>query len=101
MEIINPDKFVNKDIEYLDRVELKKKIVHLRDKIKKIVLARCDDICWRDVYTDLAAEVGVYFEPELIDEPYKHLINCSRFIDSLRDGKYTPIYHERKAESPS
>jgi hypothetical protein len=76
-----------KDAEY-DRLLLIEKLV------KEAVTQRCDHICWRDLYTNLAKLVGVEFVPDLIDDPAKMKANCDVFIDSLYNGPYKPIYHE-------
>lgn len=86
----------DQDVQFMYRCQLKAEIVKLRSAIRKVVSQRCDDLCWRDVYTDLSKLVGVPFHPEMIDDPEKMLANCCQFIHSLRTGgPYTPIYHER------
>lgn len=67
----------------------------LREAIKKVLTQRGDDICWRDVYTDLAKLVGIEFTPELICDPAQHLANCERFISSLQQGPYVPVFVEK------
>lgn len=88
------------DVEFMDRQTLKAEIRKLREAIRSVVTQRCDNVCWRDAYTDLAKLVGIDYCPELIDDPEKMLANCCQFIHSLRTGgPYIPIYHERRAES--
>ena len=67
----------------------------LEATVTKVVTQRGDDICWRDIYTELAKLVGIDFSPELICDKEKMLANCSKFVDSLYDGgTYTPVYVE-------
>lgn len=69
----------------------------LEERVKGIVILRADELCWRDVYTELAELVGVPFNPELIEPVECHLANCEAFIKSLHDGgPYTPVYVEPK-----
>jgi len=68
----------------------------LENAIRKVVTQRADDLCWRDVYTDLAKLVGVEFCPALICDPEKFIANCRQFDASLRGGgKYQPVYVEK------
>lgn len=62
----------------------------LRDAIRSVVTQEADDLCWLDVYTNLAKLVGIYFTPKLMADPEKFIANCRRFNKSLREGgKYT------------
>lgn len=64
----------------------------LKNAITKIVTQRLDDICWRDIYTELAGLVGVEFDPDLLPRD-QMLANCERFIDSVKNKtEYTPVY---------
>jgi hypothetical protein len=71
----------------------------LREAIRQIVTQRGDNICWRDVYTDLAKLVGVDFCPQLIADPEKMLVNCRAFVQSLQSGPYVPVYVENAEAS--
>ncbi len=53
--------------------------------VKKVLAQKLDDVCWRDVYTELAAMVGVEWKPELLPK-FVFLGNCSKFHDSLATG---------------
>jgi len=72
-----------------------RRVAELESAIKKVVTQEGDDICWRDIYTDLAKLVGIEFCPKLIAEPEQMLANCCEFVRSLRGGDYTPVYVER------
>lgn len=92
-EIVKP-----KDPEFMSRKEHKAEIRRLRAAITKVVTQRGDDICWRDVYTELAALVGVDPTPHLINDKEKMLANCDRFCNSLMDGPYIPVYVEKRVD---
>lgn len=88
---------MDQDLEFMYRHELKAEVRRLRAAIRSVVTQRCDHLCWRDVYTDLSKLVGIEFEPEMIDDSEKMLVNCRQFIESLKTGgPYIPIYYERK-----
>jgi hypothetical protein len=71
---------------------LRARVEELEDAIKGVVTQRADDLCWRDVYTEMAKLVGIDFTPELICDQEKFLANCKRFDESLRSGgKYIPV----------
>jgi len=68
----------------------------LESAVRRVVSTRADDLCWRDVYTELAGLVGYTFCPDLIEPPEKMLVNCCHFVHSLRTGgEYKPIYVEK------
>jgi hypothetical protein len=72
-------------------------LTKLEAAVKRVLSQRGDDICWRDVYTELAALVGVEFTPELIGDREKMMANCKRFVDSMYDGgPYVPVYVEAR-----
>lgn len=72
----------------------------LEDAIRKVVTQRADDLCWRDVYTELAKLVGVDFKPELICDSDKFIANCRAFDKSLREGgEYRPVNVEPTKET--
>lgn len=80
----------------MNRSELKGELVRLRTAIRDVIDQRGDDLCWRDVYTKLAALVGVEFVPQLMCDPDTMRANCNRFIDSLYNGgPYIPVYVEK------
>ena len=73
------------------------RLLKLEAAVKSMLTQRGDDICWRDLYTELAKLVGVEFSPELICDRAKMLENCKRFIDSIYDGgPYITVYVELK-----
>jgi hypothetical protein len=78
--------------------EIKKKLKRLENLetyIKQIVTERADRLCWRDIYTILAKEVGINFVPELVAGPEQFIANCKAFDQSLRNGgEYKPVYVE-------
>jgi hypothetical protein len=68
-------------------------LLRLEEAVKRVVTQRADDLCWRDVYTELAKLVGVDPTPHLIVPPERMLVNCCHFVESLRTaGKYVPVY---------
>lgn len=71
------------------------RIEELEAAITRVVTQRGDDLCWRDIYTELARLVGIEFCPQLMADPEQFAANCKRFDASLRDGKYTPVYCEK------
>lgn len=73
--------------------QLKARIDELENGIKRVVTQEGDDLCWRDIYTELAKLVGIKFVPQLMADPEKFAANCKAFDTSLRTGgKYVPIY---------
>jgi hypothetical protein len=81
-------KFLIEEIEY-------KRLKQLEAAVIKMVTLRGDDLCWRDIYTDLAKLVGIDFCPELMIDQDKMLANCKCFTDSLYNGgPYKPVYVE-------
>lgn len=72
---------------------LQARILELETAIKRVVTQEGDDLCWRDVYTDLAGLVGIEFVPQLMVDPDKFAANCKAFDKSMRtDGKYVPVH---------
>lgn len=62
----------------------------IKSTIRRIVTERYDDICWMDVYKELAAFVGIEFDPKMLPRE-RMLKNCERFVDSLlTDTEYKP-----------
>jgi hypothetical protein len=73
-------------------------LLRIREKVRAAVTARGDDLCWLDLYRDLAALVGVTFDPKLID-PARMLDNCHQFVRSLLAGTaYEPSREALEAE---
>lgn len=78
--------------------ELRARVAELEEAINGVVTQRADDLCWRDIYTELAKLVGIDFTPELICDQDKFLANCKRFDESLRSGGgYLAVHTEQKA----
>lgn len=67
--------------------EIAEKHEKLEAAVRKMLALEGDDICWRDIYTELAGLVGVEFRPTMLPKP-QMLANCSRFIDSLQSGEH-------------
>jgi len=85
------------DIDAMNNQELKAEILKLHHAIRKVVTRRADDLCWRDIYTDLAKLVGIEFCPQLIADPEQFASNCRKFDQSLRTGgDYVPVFVEKK-----
>lgn len=61
------------------------RVKELEDAIRWVVTQPADDLCWMDVYTKLAALVGIPFDPKMLPRA-KMLANCERFVDSLLIG---------------
>ena len=79
--------------------ELGDRINTLEAAIEKVVTQEGDDLCWRDIYTELAGLIGIDFVPKLICDPDHMAANCKAFDKSLREGgEYIPIYTEKKPE---
>ncbi len=57
----------------------------LEEVVKGVLAQELDDVCWRDVYTEMASLVGVTFDPELLPK-VQFMGHCSRFHDSLACG---------------
>lgn len=75
-----------------ERNDFAKENLLFRQKITEVVTQRLDDICWRDVYIELAALVGIEFDPDLLPRD-QMLANCERFIDSVKTKTpYKPVY---------
>lgn len=76
------------------------RLMKLEAAVRRVVTQRADDLCWRDVYTELAELVGVEFCPALMADPEQFNANCRRFDESLRNGgQYIPVYGEKVNES--
>jgi hypothetical protein len=58
----------------------------LEDAIRAVVTPQGDDLCWADVYRELASLVGIDFDPYLLPTDV-FLGNCRRFVESLRSGR--------------
>lgn len=72
----------------------------LEAKVKEVVTQVGDDLCWRDVYTELAKLVGVEFCPQLMCDPAKFAANCKAFDCSLRKhGQYLPVYTRHRDQA--
>lgn len=85
------------DRKKADVAQLEARIVELETAIRNVVTQAGDDICWRDVYTDLAKLVGIDFCPQLICDSEKFISNCRKFDASLREGgKYRPVFVEKR-----
>src|SRR5947209_3691874 len=63
----------------------------LREAVRRVVIQKGDDLCWRDVYTELASLLP---DPPTVDHtPPTDLFlrNCQRFEASMRSGQpYVP-----------
>src|SRR5665213_1654583 len=71
---------------YLENERLRARCAELESAIKRVVTQEGDDLCWRDVYTELAGLVGIEFVPQLMVDPDKFAANCKAFDMSLRSG---------------
>lgn len=72
-----------------------RRLKRLEEAVYSMVTQRGDNLCWRDLYTQLAPLVGIEFVPEMICDKKKMLANCERFVDSLMSGEqYKPIFVE-------
>lgn len=58
----------------------------MEELIRKVVTAKQDDLCWRDVYTELAQALPE--KPAVDHTPPTpiFLANCARFEESMRVG---------------
>lgn len=90
------------DYEFISGPEMKaeikrlqQRVKHLEDLIRWVVTQEDDNIYWRDVYTKLAAEIGLDFTPKLLAKKEWMKANCDRFIDSIYSGPYIPVYVKR------
>lgn len=82
----------------IDEAEYQR-LMRLDAAVRRMVTQRGDDICWRDLYTELAGLVGLPFVPELMYSRNQMLANCERFVVSLYDGgPYIPLYPCSPAE---
>lgn len=78
----NPDH----DLDLFNRHDLRTVARAMRQMIRKVVTAKGDDLCWRDVYTYLA---GLLPEKPAVDftpPTDVFLGNCKRFEESMRRG---------------
>lgn len=71
------------------------RLMRLDAAVRKMVTQEGDDLCWRDLYEDCAALVGVSFCPKLIENEDAQEANCKAFIRSLKSGPYCPIFVDR------
>lgn len=58
------------------------RVRHLETLIHKTVTQNMDDICWMDVFANLAKEVGVDFNPLKLPR-HQFEKNCARFTEDL------------------
>src|SRR4051812_36026517 len=65
--------------------ELIARVHELENAIRYVVTQTADDICWMDAYSKLGEQVGIKFDPTLID-PAIMRKNCDRYIDSIYSG---------------
>jgi hypothetical protein len=65
--------------------QLANHVDRMTDIVRGIVTQEYDDVCWLDVYRQLAVWAGEPFEPRVIPRG-KMLANCERFVDSLLSG---------------
>lgn len=72
-------------LEYKLRSELTR-LRTLEVVVKRVLTQKADDVCWRDVYTEMAALVGVKLDPGLLPRE-KLLGNCAHFYDCLAKGE--------------
>lgn len=68
----------------MDEVERLRK---LEKVIKDVLSQEGDDVCWRDVYEEMATLVGVEFKPKLL-EKCQFIRNCNHFYDCLASGEH-------------
>jgi hypothetical protein len=69
------------------------RLVALDGAVRRVLAQKGDDVCWRDVYTELAGLVGVDPTPHLICDERQFLANCRRFHQSLKSGgDYVPVF---------
>lgn len=64
----------------------------IESAIKYALSQEDDNICWRDLYDKLGNLLGMDFKPKLFADKKWMKSNCERFIDSIYDGPYIPIY---------
>lgn len=58
----------------------------LRGEIEKVLDTSADDICWLDVYRDLATTIGRKFDPKLLPRAVFER-NCARYAAAMYEGK--------------
>ncbi len=69
----------------LPKVTPEERVAQLEAAIIKVVTQQADDLCWMDVYTELAHLVGRSFDPLLL--PVEQMDKqCQRFVRSLHAG---------------
>jgi hypothetical protein len=89
VEVLQPIEWTENGISILNEGWLAR-ILELEAAIKKVITQTGDDLCWMDIYKELASLVGIEFEPEMLPRE-QMLANCTRFVDSLLTGTaYTP-----------
>lgn len=82
-------------IEIATGILAQERVDQLETAIRKVVTQAGDDLCWRDIYVELARLVGIEFNPDLLPKE-QMLRNCERFIDSLASGApYFSVERER------
>lgn len=59
----------------------------LEQVVKNVLVQNGDDVCWRDVYEEMAKLVGVEFKPKLLPK-HKFIVNCNHFYDCLMSGDH-------------
>jgi hypothetical protein len=92
-ELRRPIRIVPKGVVGPDdeRARLRARVAELEEAILRVVTQQEDDLCWMDIYTELAGLVRVTFDPRLLPDDMM-LANCRRFVKSLRTGcPYQPI----------
>lgn len=84
---VDPSAAPGKPIEPDDELTAAyQRIAILEASIKSVLSQKGDDVCWRDVYINLAELVGAEFNPELLPkEQFIH--NCTHFYDCLKSGE--------------
>lgn len=75
----------------LDRSE-HERLKAIEDACRYALSQEGDDICWRDLYDKLGELLGMDFKPKLFADKKWMKANCNRFIDSIYDGPYVPVY---------
>lgn len=63
-----------------------KRLLKIEEILKtKVLNQKADDVCWRDVYLELAELCGVEYDPELLPRE-QFMRYCGVFYDSLATG---------------
>lgn len=76
------------------------RLLRLDAAVRRVLAQRGDEVCWRDVYTELAGLVGVDPTPHLMVGRDRFLENCQAFASSMYGSglPYHPVYVERKEQ---